>query len=64
MYITGGDETSTVPLTGDRLLHLRADGVQVPRHTGAPRGCTAPLAPLGYSAHQRSSPPPHRQPPR
>jgi len=32
----GGDEAGSVPGAGDRVLHVRADGVQVPRHPGAP----------------------------
>lgn len=31
----GGNEAGSVPVSGDSVLHLRADGVQVPRHPGA-----------------------------
>lgn len=44
----GGDETSTVLVAGDRLLHLGADGVQVPRHPGA-AGARADRLPTTHS---------------
>lgn len=37
--MAGGDEAGPVPVAGHRVLHLGADGVQVPRHPGAARAC-------------------------
>ena len=33
--LAGGDEAGAVPIAGHRVLHLGADGVEVPRHPGA-----------------------------
>lgn len=52
---TGGDEASSVPLPGDSILHQRADGVQVPRHTRAARARAPRL---------RAPPAPPARPPR
>lgn len=53
--LAGGDEAGAVPVAGHRVLHLGADGVEVPRHPGAAGARAARL---------RAPPAPRARPPR
>lgn len=57
--MAGGDEASPVPVAGHRVLHLGADGVEVPRHPGAARACAdrvrAPRSPRARTPRYAST---------
>lgn len=48
LVLTGGDQTSSIPITGHCLLYLGVDGIQVQGYSGAPADTSATKS---YSTH-------------